>query len=55
MYNLPEFQKIYTFPYNDDAITDFLIEFSNIPLPITSNPTTKRPDNSLCFMVNSDC
>ena len=55
MYNLPEFQKIYTFPYNDDAITDFLIEFSNIPLPITSNPTTKRPDNSLCFMINSDC
>jgi hypothetical protein len=55
MYNLPEFQKIYTFPYNDDVITDFLIKYSNLPLPITSNPTTKRADNSLCFMVNSDC
>lgn len=55
MYNLPEFQNIYTFPYNDDAITEFLIQYSHLPLPIISNPTTKRPDNSLCFMVNSDC
>ena len=55
MYNLLEFQKIYTFPYNDDIITDFLIKYSSsLPLTITSNPTTKRSDNSLCFMVNSD-
>jgi hypothetical protein len=53
MYNLLEFKKIYTFPYNDTIITDFLIKHSILP-KIKSNPTTKRPDNSLCFMVNSD-
>ncbi len=53
MYNLNEFKKIYTFPYNDDIITDFLIKYSKLPI-ISSNPTNKRSDNSLCFMVNSD-
>jgi hypothetical protein len=53
MYNLNEFQKIYTFPYNDTIITDFLIKNSKLPC-IKLNPTTKRPHNSLCFMINSD-
>ena len=55
LYNLLEFQKIYTFPYNDDIITDFLIKYSSsLPMNIILNPTIKRPNNSLCFMVNSD-
>lgn len=53
MYNLLEFQKIYTFPYNNTVLTDFFIKYSKLP-KITSNPTNKRSDNSLCFMVNSD-
>jgi hypothetical protein len=54
MYNLQEFQKIYTFPYEDTKITDFLIKYSNSLPQVKSNPTKRRPDNSLCFMVNSD-
>ena len=53
MYNLDEFSKIYTFPYDDDIITDFLIKYSNLPLTNVSN-NSKRKIMSLCFMVNSD-
>ena len=53
MFNLTKFQKIYTFPYDDTILTNFLIEHSKLP-EIKSNPTKRRPDNSLCFMVNSD-
>ena len=28
MYNLCDFLKIYTYPYNDDIITDFIINHS---------------------------
>ena len=52
MYNIDEFNKIYTFPYNDDIITNFLIKYSNIPEVRTNNST--RNKLSLCFMSNSD-
>ena len=51
--NLNKFQKIYKFPYDEDAITEFLIKNSKLPL-ISKNPTNKRANNSLCMMVNSD-
>ena len=57
MYNLLEFQKIYTFPYDDTVITDFLIKYSKLPMNITTNPvnpTKIRKNNSLCFMLYSD-
>lgn len=54
LYNLVELQKIYTFPYKDDVITDFLISHSQLPLTITKNPSKNRPDDSLCFMSYSD-
>jgi hypothetical protein len=56
MYNLCEFQKIYTFPYNDDIITDFIINHSNFlsSLKLIKNPTKMRLPKSLCFMVHSD-
>jgi len=54
LYNLVEFQKIYTYPYNDDVITDFLISHSKLPLTITKNPSKNRQDDSLCFMSYSD-
>jgi hypothetical protein len=54
MYNIVELQKIYTYPYNDDVITDFIIQHSKLPLTITKNPSKIRDDNSLCFMSYSD-
>ena len=54
MYNIVELQKIYTYPYNDDVITDFIIQHSELPLKITKNPSKTREDNSLCFMSYSD-
>ena len=60
MYNFCEFQKIYTFPYNDDVITDFLINhsgfLSSLQKIIKNLKKLKknRPSNSLCFMVHSD-
>jgi hypothetical protein len=54
MYNIVELQKIYTYPYNDDIITDFIIKHSKLPLTITKNPSKIREDNSLCFMSYSD-
>ena len=53
MYNLDKFYKIYTFPYNDDIITQFLIDNSNLPFD-NIHPNDKRDKMSLCFMVNSD-
>ena len=56
MYNLCEFLKIYTYPYNDDIITDFIIKYSGFlsSLPKIIHITINRPSNSLCFMVHSD-
>lgn len=56
MFNISEFIKIYTFPYNDDIITDFIINHSGFlsSLNLKTNPTNIRPDNSLCFMVHSN-
>jgi len=60
MYNFCEFQKIYTFPYNDDVITDFLINhsgfLSSLKKIIKNLKKLKknRPSKSLCFMVHSD-
>jgi len=50
LYNIDEFLKIYTFPYNDDIITDFLIKYSKLP-PFISN---KWSSNSLRFMIYSN-
>ena len=54
MYNIIELQKVYTYPYNDDVITDFILQHSELPLNITKNPSKTRDDNSLCFMSYSD-
>lgn len=55
MYNLIEFQKIYTYPYDDTILTDFLIKYSSSILNIiTKNPCNNRENNSLCFMIHSD-
>ena len=60
MYNFCEFQKIYTFPYNDDVITDFFINHSGFLSSLKKiiknlkNIKNNRPSNSLCFMVHSD-
>ena len=55
MYNISEFIKIYTFPYNDDIITDFIINHSGFLSSLKIKPITNiRPSNSLCFMVHSD-
>lgn len=53
MYNIDKLCKIYTFPYNDDIITDFLITNSKLPL-IDVHNNSKRKPMSLCYMVNSD-
>jgi hypothetical protein len=56
MYNLCDFLKIYTYPYNDDIITDFIIKYSGFlsSLPKIIHITVNRPSNSLCFMAHSD-
>ena len=62
LYSLNEFNKIYTFPYDDTKLTDFLIKFSkkipkndkNPNIQIKSNINLYRPVNSLCFMLSSD-
>lgn len=50
LYNIDEFMKIYTFPYDDDIITDFLIKYSNLPL-YNSNIYSI---SSLRFMIYSN-
>jgi hypothetical protein len=59
-YYFNEFVKIYTFPYNNKKIVDFLISHSNLR-KVTINPSyifkgkkIQRPSNSLCFMLLSD-
>lgn len=59
-YHFLEFKKIYTFPYNDTKITNFLITHSHLKV-IHKNPSfnlngkyLQRPSNSLCFMLFSD-
>ena len=56
MYNLCDFLKIYTYPYNDDIITDFIIKYSGFLSSLSKiiHITVNRPSNSLCFMVHSD-
>jgi hypothetical protein len=52
LYNMKEFLKIYTYPYNQDKITDFLI--NNYKLPIIKKNPTKIDNNSLRIMIYSD-
>jgi len=67
MAKLNDFFIIYTYPYNETKITDFIIEHSNIlfdlrkikklpinPEVIINKQKIQRPDNSLCFMLLSD-
>ena len=65
LFNINDFLKIYTYPYNDTDITTFLINNSNFLNELLKNPPTnpsiiinnhkiQRPDNSLCFMLLSD-
>lgn len=54
MYNLNDFQKIYTYPYDDTVLTDFLIKYSSSLKKITKNPCKNRNNKSLCFMIHSD-
>ncbi len=53
MYNIDELNKIYTFPYDDTIITNFLIKYSKLPV-IDIYTNNKRKKMSLCFMNNSD-
>jgi len=55
-----DFNKIYSFPYDDTKITNFILTHSQIP-EIKSNPSfsfkgkvVQRPPSSLCFMLLSD-
>jgi len=66
MTKLQDFLLIYTFPYNDTTITDFIIKNSNVifdlkkktipenPFFIINKTKIQRPLNSLCFMLLSD-
>jgi len=67
MTNIHLFLKIFTYPYNDTIITDFIIKHSNtlfnlkknkeIPINpefIINKKRFQRPINSLCFMLLSD-
>lgn len=60
LYYHNEFIKIYSFPYDDTKITQFLISHSKLPI-VKSNPffilngqKIQRPVSSLCFMLLSD-
>jgi len=64
--NINEFFKIYTYPYNNTKITEFIIEKSGFLKELVKktsmiNPKIKinsqiiqRPLDSLCFMLSSD-
>jgi|LakMenE01Jun11ns_1017448.scaffolds.fasta_scaffold9937670_5 hypothetical protein len=63
--NINDFIKIYTYPYNDTIITNFLIIHSaflndllkkqiNNPSISINNQNIQRPLDSLCFMLLSD-
>jgi hypothetical protein len=60
LYYFIEFKKIYTFPYNDTIITDFIIKHSKIkknkinPSFTINKKIIQRDSNSLCFMLLSD-
>jgi len=55
-----QFKKIYTFPYDDTKITDFILKYSylkkvkNNPLFNFKGNIIQRKDDSLCFMLLSD-
>ena len=56
-----QFKKIYTFPYDDTKITDFILKYSSYLKKVKKNPLFKfkgnliqRTDDSLCFMLLSD-
>ncbi len=51
--NFKKYMSQEKYIFNDDYITDFLIQNKKI-YTINKNPTKKRKDNSLCMMVNSD-
>ena len=63
--NINEFIKIYTYPYDNTKITNFIIEKSGFLNNLIKNPPKnpmikikshkiQRPSNSLCFMLLSD-
>lgn len=64
--NINDFFKIYTYPYNNTKITEFIIKKSGflkelVKKPSMMNPKIKinsqiiqRPLDSLCFMLSSD-
>ena len=66
MSKLHLFLRIFTYPYNDTTITNFLIEHSKSlfelkkkelpgnPQIIINRKMFQRPINSLCFMLLSD-
>jgi len=65
MSKLHLFLKIFTYPYNDTTITNFIIQHSNSlfdlnknkpvnPQITINNKKFQRPINSLCFMLLSD-
>lgn len=55
LYNFNKLIKIYTFPYNTNMITDFLIKYSNLPLKkINIYEPSYRKTSSLCMMMLSD-
>jgi hypothetical protein len=56
-----QFKKIYTFPYDDTKITNFILKYSSYLKKVKKNPLFKfkgnliqRTDDSLCFMLLSD-
>jgi hypothetical protein len=60
IFHLHEFIKIYSFPYDDTMVSNFIISHSKIKI-INHNPSYilngvkyQRSDNSLCFMLLSD-
>ncbi len=63
--NINEFLQIYTYPYDNSKITNFIIEKSEFLNELLKNPPKnpivkinsqkiQRPSNSLCFMLLSD-
>lgn len=66
MLSLKDFFKIYTYPYDNTKITNFIIQKSDLLFELTKNKLQlnpefifqkrkiQRPSNSLCFMLLSD-
>jgi hypothetical protein len=59
-FHFSEFTKIYSLPYDDTKITNFILTHSQLPV-VKTNPfflfkrkKIQRPLSSLCFMLTSD-